>query len=243
MQDLGPPPSQLARNDNRAIVLPLISRWDQTTIDTTSALASDKLTRSEFLYYDTKALFVQILRLSPGWAKRQPLDLLQISELASKSKNAVMVTKGLRVSDMLEELTTIGVVSPTDNYALLVEEINQEIQNLGDLKEKIHQELQSLEVVFNTIQDHNEYLRSQLETYKAYLQNVRVQSGPGQSKANKTNTPKKFSHQKLELDGVICETGVPENRRANIFFTIECPIPGTFIISIHYKGEYVLFRP
>jgi Ras GTPase-activating-like protein IQGAP2/3 len=195
-------------------VLPLFSRWDQANIDdVTSSGAADQLTRSEFLYYDAKAIFVQILRLSPTLASRKPLDLDRIVEMASTSKDPLLVRKGLKVGDMLQELVQIKQVTPRDGYALLTEEIESEIAHLGNLQETVNKELESLSVVFKTIQGHNEYLKSQLETYKAYLQNVRVQSGPTQpKKAQKVTVPLKFTHQKLEAEGVICETNVPESR-------------------------------
>lgn len=36
---------------------------------------------------------------------------------------------------------------------------------------------------------------------------------------------------------MIIETSVPENRRAAIFFSIESPSPGAFIISLLYRGR------
>ena len=212
LNDLGPAPAQLSRSENRSVQLPLVSRWDQTKIDANS-VAADQLTKTEFLYYDTKALFVQILRLSPTWANKRPLDLMQIVESASKSKNAVMVTKGLKISDMMKELISLGTISQADNFQVMVEEIQEEIQNLGDMKTKVSEELKSLTVVYKTIQDHNDYLRSQIETYKAYLQNVRVQAGSTPQKATKTTgVPKKFTYQKLDTEGIIAESTVPENR-------------------------------
>ena len=53
--------------------------------------------------------------------------------------------------------------------------------------------------------------------------------------------PFKFTHAQLERDGVIVESEVPENRRNNIYFIFTSPIPGTFIIALHYKGLFVLF--
>jgi len=49
--------------------------------------------------------------------------------------------------------------------------------NLKALLDQVHQELDSLESVNKTIKDHNEYLKSQLDTYRAYLHNVRSQAG------------------------------------------------------------------
>ena len=212
LNELGPPPAQLPRSENRSVQLPLVSKWDQTKIDANS-VAADQLTKTEFLYYDTKALFVQILRLSPTWAKSRPLDLLHIADMAAKSKNAVMVTKGLKISDMMQELISLGTISKSDGFKVMVEEIQEEIQNLGDMKTKVQEELNSLNVVYKTIQDHNDYLRSQIETYKAYLQNVRVQAGSTPQKAAKSvGVPKKFTYQKLDSEGIISTSTVPENR-------------------------------
>ena len=49
--------------------------------------------------------------------------------------------------------------------------------------------------------------------------------------------PYRFTHAQMEKDGIIVESNVPENRRANIFFNITSPSPGTFIIALHYKGR------
>ncbi|KAJ3004685.1 hypothetical protein NUW54_g4696 [Trametes sanguinea] len=45
------------------------------------------------------------------------------------------------------------------------------------------------------------------------------------------------SYQKLEKEGIIVESNVPDNRRPNIYFNFTSPTPGTFIIALHYKGR------
>ncbi|KAI8913360.1 Rho GTPase activation protein, partial [Gorgonomyces haynaldii] len=237
LNDLGVAPQQISRVDNKTIPLQLFSRWDQTNItDTTSAAAADSLTQGEFLYYDTKALFVQVLRLNPSFAQKRPLHLPKIAELTATSRDPSMVTKGLKLIDMLQEIERLGLVNQNDGFKLLVEEITDELQHLGNLREKVERELSSLAQVYKTIQDHNEYLKSQLDTYKSYLQNVRVQSGPSKA-STKPHGPVKYTHQKLEQEGVIAESSVPESRRANIFFEISTPSPGAFLIALNYKGR------
>lgn len=120
----------------------------------------------------------------------------------------------------------------------MVQEVLAEITHLGNLKESVIKESSSLDIVYKTIQDHNDYLRGQLESYKAYLQNVRVQSASqSKSKNSKMVGPFKFTHAALEKDGIIVESNVPENRRTNIYFKMMSPVPGTFIIALHYKGK------
>ncbi|KAI7550509.1 ras GTPase activator [Hortaea werneckii] len=171
---------------------------------------------------------------------RRPLKLDRVAEAAATTKNdSIMVRKGIRAMELLNQLQELGIVEKEDNYALLRDEVEQELVHLGSLKEKVLAETQKLDEVFRTIRDHNSYLVGQLETYKSYLHNVRGQS-EGTTKrgqATKVLGPYKFSHQELEKQGVIQKSNVPENRRANIFFNITSPSPGTFVISLHYKGR------
>ncbi|ORE04435.1 Rho GTPase activation protein [Rhizopus microsporus var. microsporus] len=255
MTELAPAPAQVSRKENKTIDLPLFSRWEVPIQDLTTALMSENnITQNDILYMETKAIYVQLIRSLPHLASG-PLDLDYIAEVAATTKDAQLVRKGIKVKDMLKELEDAGVIDHKDHYKLLVEEITQELTHLGNLKEKVLQEIESLDGVYKTILDHNNYLRSQLESYKAYLQNVRIQSGGDKSskvgigvevegghKPKKTHKgsakgPCKFSHNHLEKDGVITESTVPENRRANIFFSISSPLPGTFIIAMHFKGR------
>ncbi|KAG1465997.1 hypothetical protein G6F56_004776 [Rhizopus delemar] len=225
MTELAPAPSQVARKENKTIDLPLFSRWE----------------------VPIQAIYVQLIRSLPHLAS-EPLDLDYIAEVAATAKDTQLVRKGIKVRDMLRDLEDAGVIN--DHYKLLVEEISQELTYLGNLKDRVLQENDSLEGVFNTILDHNHYLKSQLESYKAYLQNVRIQNGgdknfkvgigveiEGRPKKVKPKGPFKFSHNALERDGVIIVTNVPEHRRTNIFFSVSSPLPGTFIIAMQFKGR------
>ncbi|KAI8977274.1 Rho GTPase activation protein [Mycotypha africana] len=194
LQDLGPVPPQIPRQANRPVQLPLYSRWERGPVmglqqqqqDTALILTTpeNNITQNDLLYMETKSIFVQILRSMPHILKMcttssSHLDLIRVSEAAGTAKDALLVSKGIKVQSMLQELEEAGVVSRKNHYELLVQEIKQELIHLGDLKERVKVEVESLQQVFRTIQDHNNYLQSQLETYKAYLQNVRMQSAGG----------------------------------------------------------------
>ncbi|KAI8985800.1 Rho GTPase activation protein [Pilobolus umbonatus] len=263
ISEVGIIPAQVPRKENKQIELPLYSRWEMPIQDLTMSLMSENnITQNDILYMEAKSIFVQIIRSLP-YLGRPPLKLHMIAETAGTAKDAQLVHKGIKVKEMLCELEEAGVIDRRDGHQFLVEEITQELAHLGDLKLKVMEELQSLENVYKTIIDHNNYLKSQLEIFKAYLQNVRMQSGAGVtannsskkqmvgigvevndakhakkgSKAATVQGPFKFSHQQLERDGIIAETDVPENRRHHIYMTISSPLPGTFIISLHYKGR------
>ncbi|OJD18534.1 hypothetical protein AJ78_01450 [Emergomyces pasteurianus Ep9510] len=239
LQELGPAPPQLPRKENRAINLPLFSKWETAIDDLTSAL---DITQEEVYFMEAKSTFVQIMRSLPhnSSVTRRPLRLDRIAEAAATLKNdAVMVRKGIRTMELLSQLQELGVIDRSDDFSLLRDEVEQELVHLGSLKEKVIEETRKLDEVFRTIRDHNAYLVGQLETYKSYLHNVRSQSEGKQRKQQKHQElgPYKFTHQQLEKEGVIRKSNVPENRRANIYFMFKSPLPGTFVISLHYKGR------
>ncbi|KAH8724404.1 Rho GTPase activation protein [Phaeosphaeriaceae sp. PMI808] len=239
LQELGPAPAQLPRKENRAINLPLFSKWETPLDDFTAAL---DITQEEIFFMEAKSTFVMILRSLPPNSSimRRPLRLDKIAEAAATTKNdSVMVKKGIRSIELLSQLQDLGVIDKDDQFSLLRDEVEQELVHLGSMKEKVIEETRKLEEVFRTIRDHNTYLVGQLETYKSYLQNVRSQSEGKTRKQQKHQVlgPYKFTHQQLEKEGVIQKSNVPENRRANIFFNFTSPLPGTFVISLHYKGR------
>ena len=240
LQELGPAPAQLPRKENRAINLPLFSKWETAIDDLTAAL---DITQEEVYFMEAKATFVQIMRSLPQSTSvsRRPLRLDRVAEVAATLKNdAVMVRKGIRSMELLSQLQELGVIDKSDQFSLLRDEVEQELVHLGSLKEKTVEEARKLEEVFRTIRDHNSYLVGQLETYKSYLHNVRSQAEGKSRKQQKHQAlgPYKFTHQQLEKEGVIQKSNVPDNRRANIYFNFTSPLPGTFVISLHYKGEF-----
>lgn len=239
LHELGPAPAQLPRKENRAINLPLFSKWETAIDDLTAAL---DITQEEVYFMEAKATFVQIMRSLPqnSSVSKRPLRLDRVAEAAGTLKNnAIMVQKGIRCIELLSQLQESGVIDKSDQFGLLRDEVEQELVHLGSLKEKVTEETRKLEEVYRTIRDHNSYLVTQLETYKSYLHNVRSQSEGKTRKQQKQQVlgPYKFTHQQLEKEGVIQKSNVPENRRANIFFNFTSPLPGTFVISLHYKGE------
>lgn len=232
----------------------------------------DSVTQNDLLYMETKSIFVQLVRSMPNFTDVRPIHLEAMAERAATSKDATLVRKGIKVKEMLRELEELNIVERSDGYKLMQDEVEAELAHLGSLREKVLQESKSLDAVYKTIADHNNYLRGQLEQYKAYLQNVRLTAskdkgsstgvgvvtvGGKEKKAPKTAVlgPYRFSHAQLEKEGIIVESNVPENRyslilalmirfiyfqyhrRPNIYFNITSPVPGTFIIALHYKGR------
>jgi len=232
LEELGPAPAQVPRKENRGVELPLYSRWEMPIQDITTALmAENNVTQNDILYLETKGIFVQLIRSLPRLAERRPIQLPVVAETAATAKDATLVRKGIKVKEMLRELEELRLADRRDGYKLLTDEVAAELAHLGNLREKVVVETKSLDSVYKTICDHNAYLRSQLEQYKAYLQNVRQTSATGkkgqsggvgvvtvagkdakQGKGAANMGPFKFTHQQFEKDGIIIETNVPENR-------------------------------
>jgi Ras GTPase-activating-like protein IQGAP2/3 len=226
--ELGPAPAQVPRKENRTIELQLYSRWETPIQDIQSALM-DSVSSSDMLYMEAKSIFVQLIRSLPHIADRRPYNLGAIAERAATTKDATLVRKGIKVKEMLRELEEQKLVDKSDSYKLMQEEVAAELVHLGNLKEKVIQETKSLDAVYKTICDHNNYLRGQLEQYKAYLQNVRLTSskdkgsttgvgvvtvGGKEKKPTKPVVlgPYRFTHAQLEKEGIIVESNVPDNR-------------------------------
>ncbi|KAH9949914.1 Rho GTPase activation protein [Amylocystis lapponica] len=243
--ELGAAPSQVPRKENRTLELSLYSRWETPIQDIQSALM-DSVSSNDMLYMETKSIFVH--------GDQRPHNLAAIAERAATTKDATLVRKGIKVKEMLRELEEQKIVDRSDGYKLMQEEVAAELVHLGNLREKVLLETKSLEAVYKTICDHNNYLRGQLEQYKAYLQNVRLTSskdkgsttgvgvvtvGGKEKKPSKpvVHGPYRFTHAQLEKEGIIVESNVPDNRRPNIYFNFTSPTPGTFIIALHYKGR------
>ncbi|CCJ31210.1 unnamed protein product [Pneumocystis jirovecii] len=249
---LGPAPTLLSRSENRTIELPLYSLDLNESLD---------INQADILFMEAKSVFVQIIRSFPQNSKvtKPPLNLLLIASTAATFKDTLLVRKGIKAIEYLKELSELKLIDPNDFYNPLAKEVEQEIAHLGSLYEEVLHEIESLESVYKTIEDHNEYLRSQLEQYKSYLYNVRIHSGGrndgkidgvmggvgvvsvgGKERKRKKQQvlgPYKYTHFQLEKELVIAESNVPDDRRANIYFTITSPLPGTFVISLHYKGR------
>jgi len=189
---------------------------------------SDSVTQNDINYMEAKSIFVQLLRSIPQLADKRPVDLSSLAERAATSKDPVLVRRGIKVHALLGELDSASVVERGDGFKIMQDEVAAEMIHLGNTKQKVVLETRSLEAVYKTIGDHNNYLRSQLEQYKAYLQNVRLTSskekgagGVGVVTVNGKEKkpvksailgPYRFTHSQFEKEGIIMESNVPENR-------------------------------
>ena len=82
LNDLGAAPAQLPRKENRAINLPLFSKWETAIDDLTAAL---DITQEEVYFMEAKSTFVQIMRSIPANSAvvRRPLRLERVADAGS----------------------------------------------------------------------------------------------------------------------------------------------------------------
>ena len=263
LTDLGLAPPQVNRNENKSVHLPLFSRWESAIAELPSSMASiAQLTQEDILYMDTKALFIQILRAMPAFietckrvkfvqnqdtGKRTQVteynvNLENVFMAANLFKDKELESRSARLKELVTLLEEMNVIHADDGYKVLAEEVSQELAHLGSLRSKIDSEIESLKEVSKTIYEHNKYLDSQLSTYRAYLHNVRIQSSnqkTGSSSSSKAEAkgPFKFNLSAMEKEGVILDSSIPENKRTNVFLMLVSPQPGSFVISLNYKGK------
>lgn len=245
LQELGPAPPEVPRKDNRAICLPLYSKWETRLDDLSAAL---DITPAEVLFMEAKSTFVLLMRSLPAdsHAVERPLRLDQVARAAATTRNdAIMVRKGIRGIELLSQLQDMNILTKKDGFSALREEVEQELIHLGSAKDTALKDLDKLQEVFRSIREHNAYLNQQLDTYKDYLKNVRDQAA-GRSDENKkdkkSGKPKaessvKYTQPQLEKDGVVVRSSIPPDRRINVFFLFVSTTPGAFIINLFYKGN------
>ncbi|ODQ63815.1 Rho GTPase activation protein [Nadsonia fulvescens var. elongata DSM 6958] len=187
LEELGPPPALVPRQNNANMSLPLFSKWasplSEETLDPSNAFLPSAvpflstLARPDVVFMELKTLMINIIRSYPSNHSilKRPLDLNFIANHAASSADINLVKRGIKAIDLLTELVLMTETSLTssEDPALLVDEIEYELTQLGSLLHTLEEESVSLEKVLHVIGEHNEYLHSQLETYRSYLRNVR----------------------------------------------------------------------
>jgi len=243
LNELGPAPPQLPRKDNANVDLVLLNRYKSN-----SAEDAKEQTLPEQMYTETKYLMFTIIRSLPKISTKAEQDIRVLLEEAGKhaseKKDSKLGDKVKKVSQNLAKLVADGFVSDQDNYAKLRRDTVQELINYEVQIQKTTADLDRLKSVLKNIHQHHEFLKQQYDAYQKYLENFRQNctSGPGKTgkaKVPKSKGPFKFSHVKLQQDGIIIESEVPEERRQHIFFSFSSTIPGIFDVNVMYKSRNI----
>jgi len=242
LTELGPAPPQLPRKDNANVELLLINRYKGNENSETKEM------KPEQIYTETKYLLFTIIKaVPPAISAKTENDIKVVLDLAAKyaleKKDQSLAEKVKKINQNCNKLVSEGIISESDNYAKLRRDTIQELVNYEGQIQRTNSDLTRLKSVLKSIHSHNEFLKQQYEAYKEYLANVRQNCSSNEKEKGKGKTKKtgpfKFSHTKLEQDGVIIESEVPEERRGNIFFSFTSVSPGLFDVSVLYKNRNI----
>ncbi|ANB12569.1 Ira1p [Sugiyamaella lignohabitans] len=242
LADIGESPGLVPRSANANMELQLFNRWE-TEVGDVDGGPLDFL-RADVIFMEAKSLMINIIRAFPPGHNvlQRPLDLHKIADFAATTNEEALVKRGIKALDLLVEIEQ----ADSDDAELLQAEVDSELKQLGSLQESVENEAKSLDDVYRIIRDHNEYLRSQIDTYKSYLANVRMQTGGplgavtngGGKPTTKSKIPvKKYTPPQLIKENVVLDWRLPDSRTANMTLYIASPVPGTFVISLVLKGR------
>eukprot|EP01114_Cavostelium_apophysatum_P006458 TRINITY_DN1777_c0_g3_i1.p1 TRINITY_DN1777_c0_g3~~TRINITY_DN1777_c0_g3_i1.p1 ORF type:complete len:766 (+),score=273.66 TRINITY_DN1777_c0_g3_i1:272-2569(+) len=243
LSELGPAPPQLPRKDNANVDLALLNRYQSAAGPTGDGQES----KPEQLYTETKYLLFTVIkslpRMPPNTADdiNALLDEAQKYAMEKKDKDFKLADKIKKIHANLKKLEAEGVITQEDNFAKLRRDTVQELVNYEFQIQKTSTDVDRLKNVLKNIHEHNEFLKQQYDAYKEYLNNVRQNCSSTPNKPSKAakKGPFKFNHVKLQQDGVIIESEVPEERRSNIFFSFSSSVPGTFDVNVMYKNRNI----
>mmetsp|Transcript_21623 Transcript_21623/g.30230 ORF Transcript_21623/g.30230 Transcript_21623/m.30230 type:complete len:756 (-) Transcript_21623:71-2338(-) len=244
LNELGPAPPQLPKKDNSNVELLLINRYSG------GEPSDSKEIKPEQIYAETKYLLFTIIKSLPNIiADKNDPDIRSVIESAEKyaheKKDFKLAEKVKKIQTNCKKLVAEGIISESDNYAKLRRDTVQELINYEAQIKKTQQDIELLKTVLHNINEHNQFLTQQYQAYKEYLANVRqnctttTTKDSKQSKQTKKKGPFKFSHSKLQQDGIIIESEVPEERRGNIFFQFAETAPGLYTVTVMYKSRTI----
>lgn len=229
LRELGRPPTLVHRSKNGTTELHLVNLWETEVGDVTTSNNTDML-RADMIFMEAKTLMINIIRAFPTGLHR-PLDLHRIADFAATSGEASLVKRGLKALALLQEIDS----SNPDDYDLLVSEVGYELEQLGSLRESVEREAESLQKVYDIIREHNEYLKSQLNTYRSYFNNVRNRNST--HGGTSLSFRRIFTPNQLVRDNVVTKWNVPKSRSGNLVITVVSPAPNTYVWSLMMKGR------
>lgn len=212
--------------------------------------------KPEQLYTETRYLLFTIIKaIPPNISEKADTSLKHVFEEAAKvynsfaylklfqfareKKDSALLEKIKKLTQNCAKLVEEGILSESDNYAKLRRDTVQELVNYEAQIHKTAMDLERLKAVLKNIHKHNEFLQQQYEAYKEYLANVMQNCGSNpkddKSKKQQKKGPFKFSHVKLQQDGVIIESEVPEERFIPSVTWLTCFQASTYFLFLHFN--------
>lgn len=225
-KDLGSPPP-LSAEDEREIQLTLVNRFSNDSI-------SDVSTANDGLLAETKELLVNILKLVPlqtSGEKHGLTDFLRLAKQhANEKDNAQLNANVTKVSENLQTLENVKLVSKDDDFAGFLKQVALEVVNRNVIRDQQRKEVKRLTQALRNLKKHQTYLNEQITQYNDYLRDCLQHFPSGSTK------PVKFSYSKLSKKGVIIDSEVPAISRRKCNFIIGTNNTGSFDIEAKIAG-------
>lgn len=247
LKELGPPPPPSADDEDREVQLVLTNRFAEKMEAEISAATS--------LYVETKELVISALRVIPI-TEGDDINLMNILKAGKKhaklKNNTQLESQIKKILDNLKKLEGEGSVTKDDNYSEFLREIALEVANRAAVREQQKKEIKRLTVTRQNLRAHQDYLNTQIDEYKKYLDDCRKKQQAGTKKGKKSKKmfkdgqlveeektlgPFKFSHQKLSDKGVLVESDVPSLVRKKTNFEISSQTPGEYVVVCKIAGK------
>ncbi|XP_078657748.1 ras GTPase-activating-like protein IQGAP1 isoform X6 [Branchiostoma floridae x Branchiostoma belcheri] len=230
------------------------------------------------LYTRTKRLIVDVIRVQPGdnltdilttpttldqedehqrlVKKREAQDEksqkkggLSRSQSAHGDNKLPVEAMKRKVLRHLRALEGVGLVSSTDNYQVMINDIAKDIRNQRRYRIRRRQELLKLKETTKALESKSQFYEEQIDYYNQYIKTCldnlakkkrrsKFLQGGKEEKPKKAKPPLKYTGARLHEKGVILEIdGLPPNQFKNVLFEIqETEDAGKFEVSAKFMG-------
>ncbi|XP_066272351.1 ras GTPase-activating-like protein IQGAP1 isoform X4 [Branchiostoma lanceolatum] len=230
------------------------------------------------LYTRTKRLIVDVIRVQPGdnltdilstpttldqedehqrlVKKREAQDEksqkkggLSRSQSAHGDNKLPVEAMKRKVLRHLRALEGVGLVSSTDNYQVMINDIAKDIRNQRRYRIRRRQELLKLKETTKALESKSQFYEEQVNYYNQYIKTCldnlakkkrrsKFLQGGKEDKPKKAKPPLKYTGARLHEKGVILEIdGLPPNQFKNVLFEIqETEDAGKFEVSAKFMG-------
>ncbi|KAI8490923.1 IQ motif-containing GTPase-activating protein 3 [Branchiostoma belcheri] len=149
----------------------------------------------------------------------------------------------------LRALEGVGLVSSTDNYQVMINDIAKDIRNQRRYRIRRRQELLKLKETTKALESKSQFYEEQIDYYNQYIKTCldnlakkkrrsKFLQGGKEEKPKKAKPPLKYTGARLHEKGVILEIdGLPPNQFKNVLFEIqETEDAGKFEVSAKFMG-------
>ena len=234
---------------------------------TTKLLLSSILARLDLDFFDIKLNFpnekLVTLEVVLHFGLEKAAEMDKGEELTNDINKALSNVMALRLESIMGEEGASGGSGedePRDPDSQLLEEVHQAYVQMNKSCEKVQKNSERLERALEAIEKQHLDLNEQIDTWRAYLENVKAQAMGNTPKASVKTQEKhrffggmlsnkekkqqkqkrmlKISYADLSKKNVIVSSAIPQSAHSSVFFTFKVSdeVPGMFIVVGSIRG-------